>query len=99
MNNNIKLTSLAQRIIAALRRPAGTCELYRNTLLRIFNQVLQASDDLGMSSHEALETLRALDMIRRDLEALATTPTEDAPDGIIEVTEDETNSSTQVQFP
>ncbi len=74
MNNYIQLTPVAQQVIEALRHSAGTHEVYRNTLTLIFNQVLHAAEDLGMDELEALETLRALDMIRRDLAALATTP-------------------------
>lgn len=74
MNNNIKLTPEAERVIEGLRHPAGTLDVYRNTLTRIFNQVLHTAEDLGMDDLEAIETLRALDMIRRDLAALATTP-------------------------
>lgn len=74
MNNNIKLTPEAEQVIEGLRHSAGTHEVYRNTLTRIFNQVLHTAEDLGMDDLEALETLRALDMIRRDLAALATTP-------------------------
>ncbi len=77
MNNNIKLCPEAEQAIEALRHSAGTHEVYRNTLTRIFNHVLHAAEDLGMDDLEALETLRALDMIRRDLAALATTPAED----------------------
>lgn len=75
MNNYIKLTPEAEQVIAGLRHPAGTHQVYRNTLSRIFNQVLHTAEDLGMGDLEALETLQALDMIRRDLAALATTPT------------------------
>ena len=74
MNNYIKLTPEAEQVIEGLRHSAGTHEVYRNTLTRIFNQVLHAAEDLGMDELEALETLRALDMLRRDLAALATTP-------------------------
>lgn len=74
MNNNIKLTPEAEQVIEGLRHSAGTHEVYRNTLTRVFNQVLHTAEDLGMDEIEALETLRALDMIRRDLAALATTP-------------------------
>lgn len=78
MNNNIKLTPEAEQVIEDLRHPAGTHEVYRNTLTRIFNQVLHAAEDLGMDELEALETLRALDMLRRDLAVLATDPDSEA---------------------
>lgn len=74
MNQNIKLTPDAERVIEGLRHPAGTLDVYRNTLTRIFNQVLHTAEDMGMDELEALETLRAIDMIRHDLAALATTP-------------------------
>lgn len=80
MNNNIKLTPEAEWVIEGLRHPAGTLDVYRNTLTRIFNQVLHTAEDLGMDDLEALETLRALDMIRHDLTALATTPATDDED-------------------
>lgn len=93
MNNNIKLIPEAVRVIEGLRHPAGTLDVYRNTLTRIFNQVLHTAEDLGMDDLEALETLRVLDMIRRDLAALATTPDHNDDDelsGISERTKQET---------
>lgn len=76
MNNNQKLSSEAKQVIVALRHSAGIHDLYRNTLTRISNHVLHFAEDFGMDDLEALETLRALDMIRRDLAALATAPDE-----------------------
>lgn len=80
MNNNIKLTAEAVRVIEALRHSAGTHEVYRSTLTRVFNQVLHTAEDLGMDELEALEILRAIDMLRRDLTALATSPSRTGDD-------------------
>jgi len=78
--NNITLTSEAVSAIESLRRPAGTLDVYRNTITRIYNQVLYVAEDLGMDEIETLNTLRALDMLRRDLTAIATTPDEPTAD-------------------
>ena len=74
MEKNIKLSPEAARAIDALRHSAGTHNLYRNTITRIFNQILHTAEDLGMDELEAIETLRALDMLRRDITAIATKP-------------------------
>lgn len=96
MKQNIELTREAIRVIEGLRHSAGTHELYRNTLTRLFNHILHAAEDLGMDELEALETLRTLDMIRLDLATLAkatdmTEDTDDEPDedGMHELTEEE----------
>ena len=84
--NNINLTENAVKIIETLRHPAGTLDFYRNTLTRISNQILYCAEDFGMDDTEAIETLRALDMLRLDLAELATVPDnesdKDAPDEV-----------------
>ena len=74
MEHNINLSQKAANVIEALRHNNGTLNLYRNTLTRIFNQILHTAEDMGMDELEALETLRVLDMLRRDITAIATEP-------------------------
>lgn len=69
--NNIKLTSEGISAIDGLRHKCGTLKLYKDTLTRIYNQVLYVAEDLGMDAAEAIETLRTLDMLRCDLDAIA----------------------------
>ncbi len=72
--NNIKLTSEGTSAIDGLRHKCGTLKLYKDTLTRIYNQVLYVAEDLGMDAAEAIETLRTLDMLRCDLDAIAKLP-------------------------
>lgn len=74
MNNPIQVTPLAYQAIESLRHPAGTLDVYRTTLTRLYNSVLHFAEDFGMDDAEALNTLRALDMLRRDLTAIAEIP-------------------------
>ncbi|MDE5785356.1 MAG: hypothetical protein K2H98_02385 [Duncaniella sp.] len=74
IDNSIQVTPLASQAIESLRHPAGTLDVYRTTLTRLFNSVLHFAEDFGMDDAEALNTLRALDMIRRDLTAIAEIP-------------------------
>lgn len=59
------------RAIMALKHTAGTAELYDCTLERLFNAVLINQDDFGMDDTEAIETLRALSLLRSDLSDIA----------------------------
>lgn len=79
---NIALTPEALVVIEALQHNNGTYSFYTNALKRLFNFVLDQSDEIGMSDTEAIHTLRALQYIREDLATIANrkaqTPT--APD-------------------
>lgn len=79
---NIALTPEALVVIEALQHNNGTYSFYTNALKRLFNFVLDQSDEIGMSDTEAIYTLRALQYIREDLATIANrkaqTPT--APD-------------------
>ena len=79
---NIALTPEALVVIEALQHDKGTFTFYTNALKRLFNFVLDQSDEIGMSDTEAISTLRALQYIREDLATIANrqaqTPT--APD-------------------
>lgn len=79
---NIALTPEALVVIEALQHNKGTFTFYTNALKRLFNFVLDQSDEIGMSDTEAINTLRALQYIREDLATIANrqaqTPT--APD-------------------
>lgn len=79
---NIALTPEALVVIEALQHNNGTYSFYTNALKRLFNFVLDQSDEIGMSDTEAINTLRALQYIREDLATIANrqaqTPT--APD-------------------
>lgn len=86
--HNIKLSTGAIDAIVALQHKNGTFVYYDHTLSRLFNFVLDQSDEIGMSSHEAIETLRALDSIRKDLAAIASRRhSEDDPDSREEIAE------------
>lgn len=71
MNNNINLSPEAIKSINALQHPCGTFGYYHRTLRRVFNHILHHSDEMGMSSNEAVATLRALDNINEDIVAIA----------------------------
>ncbi|MCM1450663.1 MAG: hypothetical protein NC102_00170 [Clostridium sp.] len=71
MENNLNLTAKAVQAIEALQHNAGTYSYYRDALQRIFRHILIDSDEVGMSSYEALATLRALNAISDDLRAIA----------------------------
>lgn len=82
--NNIKLTSEGISAIDGLRHKCGTLKLYKDTLTRIYNQVLYVAEDLGMDAAEAIETLRTLDMLRCDLDAIAKVPDDKPADEVAE---------------
>ncbi len=71
MENILNLTPDAVKAIQALQHPCGTYQFYRSHLDRLFNYVLNNSDEIGMSGSEAMLTLRALDLLRTDLAAIA----------------------------
>lgn len=74
MENNINLTPDAVKAIQALQHPCGTYQLYRAHLDRLFNYILNYSDEIGMSDNEAMHTLRALNSLRADIADIAGTP-------------------------
>ena len=74
MENNINLTPEAIKAIQALQHPCGTYQFYRAHLDRLFNYILNNSDEIGMSDNEAIGTLRALDALRADIADIAGPP-------------------------
>lgn len=74
MENNIKLTPDAVKAIQALQHPCGTYQFYRAYLDRLFNYILNNSDEIGMSDNEAMHTLRALNALRSDIADIADPP-------------------------
>lgn len=74
MENNINLTPDAVKAIQALQHPCGTYQFYRTHLDRLFNYILNNSDEIGMSDNEAMHTLRALNALRADIADIAGTP-------------------------
>lgn len=70
-SENIILSEEAQSAITALQHVNGTYHYYADALGRLSNLVLYQSDEIGMSSTEALSTLRALADLRADLAAIA----------------------------
>lgn len=74
MELTIKTNSPAANVIIALTHPAGSAKFYIDTLSRLFNAVLYNQDDLGMSDTEAIETLRALSLLKADIKAIASDP-------------------------
>ena len=70
-NNNINVSNEALVAINGLQHKAGTYQYYRAALDRMFRYILHMSDEIGMDYIEALETLRAIDSMRRDLAAIA----------------------------
>ncbi len=74
MENNINLTPDAVKAIQALQHPCGTYQFYRTHLDRLFNYILNNSDEIGMSDNEAMHTLRALNALRSDIADIAGTP-------------------------
>lgn len=71
MELRINTESAAARAIVALTHSAGTAEIYINTLSRLYNAALFCQDDLGMGDTEALDTLRALALLRSDIQDIA----------------------------
>ncbi len=74
MENNINLTPDAVKAIQALQHPCGTYQFYRTHLDRLFNYILNNSDEIGMSDNEAMHTLRALNALRADIADIAGSP-------------------------
>lgn len=74
MENNITLSPEAVKAIEALQHGCGTYQFYRTHIDRLFNYILDSSDEIGMSDTEAMATLRALNSLRADLAAIAGAP-------------------------
>lgn len=74
MENNINLTPDAVKAIQALQHPCGTYQFYRTHLDRLFNYILNNSDEIGMSDNEAMYALRALNALRSDIADIAGSP-------------------------
>ncbi len=91
MENNINLTPDAVKAIQALQHPCGTYQFYRAHLDRLFNYILNYSDEIGMSDNEAMHTLRALNALRSDIADIAgpPAPLNDPFDGITHPAEPE----------
>lgn len=67
----IKTNSRVAQVIINIAHSAGVAEMYINTLGRISNAVLFNQDDMGMSDAEALDTIRALNLLRLDIQDIA----------------------------
>lgn len=75
MEVRINTESPAARAIIAMTHAAGTAEIYLNTLSRLSNAVLFNQDDMGMDDTEAIDTIRALSLLRNDIQDIATDKT------------------------
>lgn len=64
---NITITPEAVAAIERLQHHCGTYEFYNATLTRLFNFVLDQSDEIGMDNTEAIHTLRVLQYLKEDL--------------------------------
>lgn len=69
--NNIHLSPSAIQAIEGLQHVNGTFAYYDATLKRLFNYILDQSEEMGMSDAEAIHTLRVLKCIRQDLEEIS----------------------------
>lgn len=69
--NNITLSTSAIAAIDRLQHKNGTYDFYSATLSRLFNYILDQSDEIGMSDTEAIHTLRVLKYIKEDLAQIA----------------------------
>lgn len=75
MEIRINTESPAARAIIAMAHTAGTAEIYLNTLSRLSNAVLFNQDDMGMDDTETINTIRALSLLRNDIQDIATDKT------------------------
>lgn len=69
-----KILTLSTTAIAAIDRlqhKNGTYEFYASTLSRLFNHILDQSDEIGMSDTEAIHTLRVLQYLKDDIAHIA----------------------------
>ena len=70
-SNIITLSSKAVAVIERLQHTRGTYDFYATTLTRLFNYVLDQSDEIGMSDTEAVHTLRVLRYLKDDITHIA----------------------------
>lgn len=75
MELRINTESPAARAIIAIAHAAGTAEIYINTLSRLSNAILFNQDDMGMDDTETIDTLRALSLLRLDIQDIASDKT------------------------
>lgn len=68
---DIKISAEARTAIEALQHNCGTYRYYDDTISRLFNYVLEYSDEMGMDDTEAMSTLRTLQNLRYDLASIA----------------------------
>lgn len=67
----LTLSTAATAAIERLQHKNGTYEFYTATLSRLFNYILDQSDEIGMSDTEAIHTLRVLQYLNDDLAHIA----------------------------
>lgn len=70
-SNIITLSTKAVAAIERLQHPRGTYDFYATTLTRLFNYILDQSDEIGMSDTEAVHTLRVLRYLKDDITHIA----------------------------
>lgn len=70
-SNIITLSSGAIAAIERLQHSRGTYDFYAATLTRLFNYILDQSDEIGMSDTEAVHTLRVLRYLKDDITNIA----------------------------
>lgn len=70
-SNIITLSSGAIAAIERLQHSRGTYDFYAATLTRLFNYILDQSDEIGMSDTEAVHTLRVLRYLKDDITHIA----------------------------
>lgn len=68
---NITLSTKAVAAIERLQHPRGIYDFYATTLTRLFNYILDQSDEIGMSDTEAVHTLRVLRYLKDDITHIA----------------------------
>lgn len=69
--NNIHLSPSAIQAIEGLQHANGTFPYYDETLKRLFNYILDQSEEMGMSDVETIHTLRVLKCLRQDLKEIS----------------------------
>lgn len=71
MENNIVLSEKAMKVVLALQHKNGTYCFYDTALSRMFNFILEQSDEIGMDATETIDILRAINCLKADLKDLA----------------------------
>lgn len=67
MKKNLNLSQDAIMAIKGLQHKAGTFPYYFSTLNRLSKRVLHFGEEMGMTSVQIVETLRALNSLSQDL--------------------------------